>query len=84
MHFRYQGWPSICADCKTPLDYLTDEWRCDVDCEGSFCLLHTDCWLGDGPMQRNWYFAVHVLKNAGVEAEKIRAVLGNSVPKTIR
>ena len=45
MLFRYQGWPTFCADCNLLLDYETDDWRCDVDNDGKFCLLHTDCWL---------------------------------------
>ena len=79
--FRYQGWPTICAECNLPLDHETDEWHCDVDKDGKFCLLHTDCWSGDGPMQKGWYFAVHALERAGVSKEEIRAVLGSSPPK---
>ena len=35
-------------------------------------------------MQKGWYFAVHALERAGVSAEEIRAVLGNSPPKMER
>ena len=84
MLFRYQGWPTFCADCNLLLDYETDDWRCDVDNDGKFCLLHTDCWLGDGPIRSEWYFALHALERAGVSAEEIRAVLGSSPPKTDR
>ena len=38
---RYQGWPTFCADCNLLLDYETEDWRCDVDNDGKFCLLHT-------------------------------------------
>ncbi len=76
--WSHRGLPAACVHCQLPLDYKKDGWRCVEGDDGVFGLMHMTCWLSDGPMQRTWQVAHGALTRAGVDAEKIRAIIGSS------
>ncbi len=55
--FRYQGWPTTCANCQLPLDYKVDYWWFTPDKDEKPCLVHIHCLAEWSKKEKSWKLA---------------------------